>query len=350
MEESDMSWKTILYDYVHHKNQMDMDYSVEPLLPFVTDSQYLQNEINRLARTAHSDQDRGYYPVKNETRLTILQASELQPAGQAERRVTADIMLKRSTVGDIANTEHAEQRVETQRVTLEEQNDKWHIVRIETVGTERPYPVHIPYQHNGMEMEEIYYNYGQKAPSLPYLNHNVLPYLETSGRRTAYNRAKAAEYADLWWDKANPAYIEFEVDCSSFVSQCLFAGGAPMNYTGKRDSGWWYKGRYNGQEMWSFSWAVANSLQGHLLRSKTGLRAEAVERADQLELGDVISYDWDGNGRFEHSTIVTAKDANGMPLVNAHTVNSRHRYWNYKDSYAWTERTRYVFLHIADFL
>ncbi|MNV85876.1 putative amidase domain protein [compost metagenome] len=78
--------------------------------------------------------------------------------------------------------------------------------------------------------------------------------------------------------------------------------------------------------------------------------AVPVERPEQLMLGDVISYDWDGDGTFQHSTIVTAFGAGGMPLVNAHTVNARHRYWDYQDSYAWTDRTVYRFYHIADHL
>jgi hypothetical protein len=345
MEVARMSWKTTLYDYVHHKNQMDMDYSVEPLLQVVTDTQYLQNQIKRLSRAAHLDQDRRYSPIKNETRLSIVRAST------GQQKITADIRLKRITVGAIGNAELEEQRVESERITLEELDGKWHIARIESLGTEQPFPKRTPNQGNveHKEWDALYSNYGDgRLPSIPYLNYNVVPYVETSGRKFIYNRAQAVEYAERWWDSANPAYIEFEVDCSSFVSQCLFAGGAPMNYTGKRDSGWWYKGRYNGQELWSFSWAVAHSLQSSMINSRTGLHAEIRERPDQLELGDVICYDWEGNGRFGHSAIVTAKDANGMPLMNAHTNNSRHRYWAYKDSYAWTERTIYRFLHITD--
>jgi hypothetical protein len=78
------------------------------------------------------------------------------------------------------------------------------------------------------------------------------------------------------------------------------------------------------------------------------MRGTMVESADQLQLGDVILYDWNGDYRFQHSTIVTAFDVDGMPLVNANTVASRHRYWDYKDSYAWTEKTRYRLFHLAD--
>ena len=56
-------------------------------------------------------------------------------------------------------------------------------------------------------------------------------------------------------------------------------------------------------------------------------RAGGASRA--ADAGDVIVYDWDGDGAFQHSTIVTAFDAGGKPLVNAHTVSSRHRYWDY---------------------
>lgn len=342
-----MSWKTTLYDYVHHKNQMDMDYSVEPLLPFVTDIGFLQAQIRRLARTAHSDQDRSFFPVKNETRLSILQADE-QPG-----KVTADVRMRRTSVGTIGTQELEERRLVTERIVLEEIDGKWYIARIESVDAERPDssgPASVfgvpPY-----ETEDHHAGYdAYRSPSMPYLNYDVLPYLESGGRKGVYDRSRAVQYADQWWDKGNPAYIEFEVDCSNYISQCLFAGGAPMHYTGKRDSGWWYKGRYNGQELWSYSWAVAHSLQRYLTQNKGGLRAEEVPEAAMLEPGDIISYDWDGNGRYQHSTIVTAKDANGMPLVNAHTVPSYHRYWSYKDSVAWTERTKYRFLHIADHL
>lgn len=339
-----MPWKTTLYDYVHHKNQMDMDYSVEPLLPFVTDRAFLQAQVRRLSRTAHSDQDRNFFPAKSETRLSILHAEE------QEGQVIAHIRLRRTMAGSIGTWDHEEQRVETERVQLEEADGKWYIVSIEPLNSERAISQPI-FQDNDQGSFEYDVDNGMpRSPSTPYLNYNILPYLEPGNRKTVYDRAKAVQYADTWWEKGNPAYIEFEVDCSNYISQCLFAGGAPMHYTGKRDLGWWYKGRYNGQELWSYSWAVAHGLQRYLILNRNGLTAQEVPQADMLQLGDVISYDWDGNGRFQHSTIVTAKDENGMPLVNAHTTSSYHRYWSYKDSVAWTERTQYKFLHIADLL
>lgn len=65
-------------------------------------------------------------------------------------------------------------------------------------------------------------------------------------------------------------------------------------------------------------------------------------------MGDVICYDFEGDGRWNHTTIVVAKDADGMPLVNANTYNSRMRYWAYEDSTAYTPNMKYTFFHITD--
>lgn len=158
-----------------------------------------------------------------------------------------------------------------------------------------------------------------------------------------YNRLKAVQYAERWWNSYNPAYKKFEVDCTNFISQCLHVGGAPMRGYPNRGTGWWLK-----KNNWSYSWAVAHSLRLYLSKSAIGLRAKEVSSPDQLLLGDVICYDFEGDGRFNHNTIVTGKDAYGMPLVNAHTYNSRMRYWAYEDSSAYTPRIKYKFYTILE--
>jgi hypothetical protein len=35
-------------------------------------------------------------------------------------------------------------------------------------------------------------------------------------------------------------------------------------------------------------------------------------------------------------------------LISAHTTNSKNRYWDYRDSYAWTSLTKYRFFHMPD--
>lgn len=60
----------------------------------------------------------------------------------------------------------------------------------------------------------------------PLLNREVLGQGRSS-RQQAYRRDLAVAYADRWWNAGNPAFEEFDVDCTNYVSQCLFAGGHP---------------------------------------------------------------------------------------------------------------------------
>lgn len=109
-----------------------------------------------------------------------------------------------------------------------------------------------------------------------------------------------------------------------------------------RTKGWWIQGG-----TWSFSWTTSHSLRWYLDSSTVGLQADKVANASDLELGDVISYDFEGNGRFDHTTIVTG--FNGQePLVNAHTISSLKRDWRYSTSPAFTPEIKYVFFHIKD--
>jgi hypothetical protein len=172
----------------------------------------------------------------------------------------------------------------------------------------------------------------------------ILP-IEDEDQRLSYeyNRLKVVQYAERWWNSYNPAYKKFEVDCTNFISQCLHTGGAPMNGYPNRGKGWWLR-----NNNWSYSWAVANSLKLYLGNTQNALRAKEVKSPDQLLLGDVICYDFEGDGRFNHNTVVTGKDALGMPLVNAHTYNSRMRYWAYEDSTAYTPKIKYKFYTIND--
>ncbi|WP_026692554.1 amidase domain-containing protein [Peribacillus kribbensis] len=157
-----------------------------------------------------------------------------------------------------------------------------------------------------------------------------------------YNRLKAVQYAERWWNEFNPAYKKFTDDCTSFISQCLRAGSAPMWGSPNRSKGWWYSGK-----SWSYSWAVAHALKNYL-QSSSGLKTRKVNSPEQLKIGDIICYDFEGDGRFNHNTMVTGKDAYGEPLVNAHTTNSRMRYWKYEDSSAYTPNIRYAFFTIID--
>jgi hypothetical protein len=291
--------------------------------------------------------ERGWRQVQNETRLKLLGIEE------GRDRVQADIELKRTLEYEMINMLHTERRTERERVWLTPANGRrcWQVAGIQRMTEENLSEVA---PDNGAERlavpDDAYFvpiaGLTGSTPQ-PYLNMEMLR-SPSSTRSIPYNRRQVQKYTDEWWNGENPQYLHFEVDCSNFVSQCLRAGGAPMSRAGRRDVGWWYVGRQGGRELWSYSWAVANSLCHYLSASRSGLRAEIVDDPLLLTIGDVICYDWNGTGKFQHSTIVAATAADGMPLVNAHTVESYHRYWDYRDSYAWTPQTRYRFFHIAD--
>ncbi len=177
------------------------------------------------------------------------------------------------------------------------------------------------------------------------MEHETLQFEEESMARSGYqyDRLAAVRYAERWWNSYNPKFRKFDVDCTNYISQCIHAGGVPMSGMPNRSKGWWMQ-----NNNWSFSWSVAHSMRWYLSGAKSGLRAKEVPSAKDLLLGDVICYDFQGDGRFDHTTIVVAKDANGMPLVNAHTQNSRMRYWAYEDSTAYTPNIKYKFFSIVD--
>jgi hypothetical protein len=155
--------------------------------------------------------------------------------------------------------------------------------------------------------------------------------------QSVYNRGKAVQYAETWWNSHNPAYPFFSKDdCTNFISQCLHEGGIPMG------KGWWCR-----RGRWSYSWAVAHGLYLFLKKGGSTGKVIQVDGPGQLDYGDVICYDWEGDGRWNHNVIVTAFDESRTPLVNAHTYNSRQRRWEYTDSPAYTPRTRYAFFHIS---
>ncbi|MEB3102246.1 amidase domain-containing protein [Ferviditalea candida] len=333
-------WKSAVYQYVRHHNRMEVEYTIEPLPDFVADKAYIRMQNNRLSRIAQAHKDRKLRPSQCQTRVKFLHLTE--------RGDEAEVYLQLHKLHNYG-PRHVEQKIEREKLNLREQNGRWLITAVSVDLSEKNEASRwVPEAKTPSPIPYVFPEAAGRTQPGPYLNQQILS-SEPLPRPVKYDRWKAQQYAEAHWNRPNPAFVDMEVDCSNFVSQCLYAGGAPMNYTGRRDNGWWYKGLQQHQELWSYSWSVAQSLQAYLSSSKAGLRAQAVESPYQLAIGDVITYDWDGDSRYQHSVIVTAHAPDGAPLVNARTTDSRHRYWEYKDSYAWTERTKYKFFHISDY-
>ena len=161
-----------------------------------------------------------------------------------------------------------------------------------------------------------------------------------------YNRQLAVNYADQWWNRRNPLFPKFEVNCTNYVSQCLNAGRMPMQFTENVGSGWWCS---TGPDFsWSYSWSVAHSLRWFLASPQGQRFVIQAETAMQLEPGDIILYDFDGDGTWQHSAFVAAKRTDGQPLVNANTSDSFHRLWTYSTSPSYSRYIKYLFFHVRD--
>lgn len=147
-----------------------------------------------------------------------------------------------------------------------------------------------------------------------------------------YDRQKVIQYAEKWAFSRNPKYYNFDTvggDCTSFVSQCLYAGSRIMNY--KPNSGWYY---INGNNK-SPSWSGVEFLYQFLIDNKdVGPYGEEVKQ-EQLELGDIIQLSFDGE-KFGH-TLVIVKIENRFSLsgikIASHTwdnFNKRVTEYSYK--------------------
>lgn len=339
-----IDWKPIVQNYISLYNQAETDQLSDRLSGVYRDDLHKDRVADRLERIKKRDLLRGGYAGGSETKAEIVKVNEL------ENEVIVHLKLHIRRKMNQEGTQYTEERYDQERIWLIRDEEKWFINKIEPILLERKPRVGgaIMDWSSNHEVEEE--NQTHRI-AMPYLNQELLPNFKRPMQGNQYRRDLAVAYADLWWNRANPEYEEFDSNCTNYVSQSIFAGDVPMLYTNRRDNGWWYKGRQQGKEWWSYSWAVSKSLASFLMKPrKQGLQAVEVSRASDLELGDVIVYDWNGDTRYQHTTIVTAFDAKGQPLVNANTTASRHRYWDYQDSYAWTPYTQYRFFHITDYV
>lgn len=138
-----------------------------------------------------------------------------------------------------------------------------------------------------------------------------------------YDRIKAVEYATKWVYKRNPRYYNFDEvggDCTSFISQCIFAGSGTMNY--KKHIGWYY----NSANDRTASWSGVEFLYNFLTTNKgIGPRASKTD-IHQIEIGDIIQLSF-LPGRFGHSLIVVDKKGNTLEdiYIATHTDDSYYR-------------------------
>jgi len=138
-----------------------------------------------------------------------------------------------------------------------------------------------------------------------------------------YNRERAVEYAHTWAFGRNPAYYNFDSaggDCTSFASQCLYAGCGIMNYT--KDVGWYYRTPADR----AAAWAGVEFLKNFLAANSGPGPYGSVLPLTEAQPGDLIQLRFNGPV-FGHTPFVVAvlsPDPSGI-LVAAHSFDCDNR-------------------------
>lgn len=163
----------------------------------------------------------------------------------------------------------------------------------------------------------------------------------------SYSPHNAVVYAAQYGDNYNPKYgimyakdadgYAVEEDCTYFVSQCLVAGGLPETegWNSNRTCLWaeyrtvrgskkkvWVGRGYN-KGLTTFT--NAGELNKYLANLGYRVEKSAYLSGNTLTVqslnpaaGDVLQYDWDGDGTIDHSVLYCGI-VNGAPVYSAHT-------------------------------
>jgi len=159
-----------------------------------------------------------------------------------------------------------------------------------------------------------------------------------------YNPSAAAVYADDWATACNFSDGNcYGDDCAAFVSKALYYAGYDMVGYGKdktNDNYWW--NRYQPYLGWdnSNSWSVAYRLYHFQILHYPGGYNWGTSPGysglvdSGLGKGDLLFYDWDGNGHIDHVSIIAAEnqyDPNSRwygDLVDQHSTDRYHAFWS----------------------
>lgn len=140
----------------------------------------------------------------------------------------------------------------------------------------------------------------------------------------SYDRRRAVGYALRWALSRNPRFYDFEDiggDCTSFVSQCIYAGCGVMNYS--REDGWYYISSDDRAPAWTSVELLRQFLLSNEGAGPYGVGAELSE----LRPGDVIQLR-NGAGRLYHSLFVSFIFDPPVPeniFIYSHSYDSLNR-------------------------
>jgi hypothetical protein len=184
----------------------------------------------------------------------------------------------------------------------------------------------------------------------------------------AYDGLGAAEYADYWYDRINPAYYNFHPlggDCTNFVSQAMYeknSNGIPYgvypyggnsimtsvcDLKGNCDGGWYYVSLTYRAPAWTGVGQLFEFLVTYKDNWNAGPFGEEVfpditnNNFQGLYLGDIIQYDWEPDKTYNHSVIIDGF-INQIPLVASHSDFFRDAPYTYNLYTYPNEKVRFI--------
>jgi hypothetical protein len=130
-------------------------------------------------------------------------------------------------------------------------------------------------------------------------------------------------YAKSWCSGRNTGYCNYcnlpycGGDCANFVSQCWSNGNHHWDGT------WFCAQNYacnchdTPSVAWGGSTAWVNVIAQHNWVVTTGWGSD-FSNQNNLIIGDIVNYDWTGDGVWDHVSIVSSFDQSGYPLISCH--------------------------------
>lgn len=151
-----------------------------------------------------------------------------------------------------------------------------------------------------------------------------------------YNRDRAIEYAMEWVSPTEiirnnrwQIYDDYGGNCTNYISQCINAGGIPMDIYGQAGAQWkWYGNSFNGKQTAQgrvASWSgVREFYEYSLYNTGYGMSASVDENLYSGQKGDILQYGI--SDVWKHSVIITniIEDNKGNPtdyLINSNSTD-----------------------------
>lgn len=155
---------------------------------------------------------------------------------------------------------------------------------------------------------------------------NIKSTLSTKSTSKSFDRNKMYNYAAANWNSRPSNWGNFDGyggDCTNFISQILYAGGAPMDTTGNLT--WYYYSMSNRAPAWTSVQYLYNYLINNDYIGPQGYTSSGYVYTAQK--GDIIQVDFTKDGTYEHSLCIVQHSAGTTTStkVAAHSNNSWNR-------------------------